>query len=653
MPAVIGEPRFATLDELKHGNDLHRGIAALERLSAKLSGGALRENTVQSWLNGVLRRPQFDVDELVDHAIIALRMAYQRLTSDRNRFAAALKRLESATMFGEAIQHHIDEARRRGWVPRYIAGAPPRSRISTSAPVPAAAQYAEAAMILFSVVKSGLQNLPSNKMAPPGVLRLIDQAFSAASAVSKAIADASDLSSTVKESKRPLNEASVNMAQLSAKADASENVVDLLKMAHTLLRQAPFAGRTSMGQINAKLTTLLTQAKRLNLQPIKPGSWLNNVRRWKSDDDHDGRPGTEMLRTVKQIITRAASVARRSAEADSTAASGYLFSLAGSLAQLSLDVERAQEREVFGLNEKKVPSQAVGLLTRQIEQGYIAKARRAKTVSALAGIVDDLMKNFVPSTNQYIFGLKTVLPEIRRIKPPLVMTDKWALMYPVTGYNPGVRALNLVGSILFGIEDALEDRKAETPKDQTVERALASIRHSVKSAAKAIDELERQGAKWSPEDRLVGEARMAAAGLAFPDEEQARRASFKISSNMVNMMVKAGHFKGPTDALFTKVKNLVSAVPRDRLPAMWGITDDPHLDKTQDFIAMRPREAFKAWMRNVAKASPALAGRLRVAPDNASMLYLVAVTRVSGEDMAMVLFRRYFATKSDHPSAPR
>jgi len=145
------------------------------------------------------------------------------------------------------------------------------------------------------------------------------------------------------------------------------------------------------------------------------------------------------------------------------------------------------------------------------------------------------------------------------------------------------------------------------------------------------------------------EAQTVAPALAFGDEEPGTKpGAFKVSSQILKLW-KTDAGMGPADMLFKRVRERIAQADRASLGLMWGIKDDPNLADTQDFIAGKPRAAFNKWLLHVHKVDPKMGVYIRQHPDLSSLIYLLYMARVSGNDMARIIFKRYFETDSDHP----
>lgn len=143
--------------------------------------------------------------------------------------------------------------------------------------------------------------------------------------------------------------------------------------------------------------------------------------------------------------------------------------------------------------------------------------------------------------------------------------------------------------------------------------------------------------------------------LAFAHEDPpTRKGAFKVSGKALRIYKKEVRgFKGPQDAMFKRVKQVVGAIPREDLPKFFGLNGDDAaaIPDAQDVVARQPRKAFQIFMRRLARVHPKLHGYLQKAPSNASIIFHMLLIRLSGEMMANQIFKRYFSTESDHPES--
>jgi hypothetical protein len=143
------------------------------------------------------------------------------------------------------------------------------------------------------------------------------------------------------------------------------------------------------------------------------------------------------------------------------------------------------------------------------------------------------------------------------------------------------------------------------------------------------------------------ERKKAPPTLAFPGEEPAtRKGAFKVSSKALNLWKKeTGKDMTPGDHLFQRVRTRVQNIPRADLPGAWN---EDNIADTQDLIAMKPKKAFRFWLKYLRKVDKKLMIHLQRYPADIPLVYWMFMARVSGRDMADLIFKRYFETLSDH-----
>lgn len=128
---------------------------------------------------------------------------------------------------------------------------------------------------------------------------------------------------------------------------------------------------------------------------------------------------------------------------------------------------------------------------------------------------------------------------------------------------------------------------------------------------------------------------------AFPGEEGlTRKGAFKLSSIALRMFKDAG-IDGPEKILFKTQRELISKIPYDELPRMWGKTN---MADAQDEIAGNPKTAMRLWMKNAGKVSPKLGKLIRAFPENSVLYFYATILRVVGRDLADIILRKYFST---------
>ena len=153
-------------------------------------------------------------------------------------------------------------------------------------------------------------------------------------------------------------------------------------------------------------------------------------------------------------------------------------------------------------------------------------------------------------------------------------------------------------------------------------------------------------------ESMLKEGQKATPALAFPDEERSTKpGAFKVSSLALRLYKKEMGVD-PDKTLFRKTRQYVADIQQKTLPTYFGKKpDNEGMAAAQDFIAGKPRMAFNKWLSLLQRTDPRLAKYVRDVPSNASLIFYLFVTRVSGRDMADVILKRYFATESDHIGA--
>jgi len=144
----------------------------------------------------------------------------------------------------------------------------------------------------------------------------------------------------------------------------------------------------------------------------------------------------------------------------------------------------------------------------------------------------------------------------------------------------------------------------------------------------------------------LGEGREDPA-LALPgDEKQTKRGAFKVSSKVLDLLKKETGVVSAGDTTLRSARKIIDMIPQEDLPKMVGGKDMPD---AQDRIANKPRDAFHRWLAKLRQFSPRAHKHLQSAPDDTALMFYIYMRRVSGTEMADILFRRYFQTKSGHP----
>jgi len=143
--------------------------------------------------------------------------------------------------------------------------------------------------------------------------------------------------------------------------------------------------------------------------------------------------------------------------------------------------------------------------------------------------------------------------------------------------------------------------------------------------------------------------------LGFDREEKpARKGAFKVSGKALRMFKREmPDFKGPQDAVFKRTRKAIASIPREALPKFFGLNADDAsaIPDAQDVVSRQPKRAFQIFLRNLARVYPKLHSYLQEVPSNASLMFFLVLSRLSGEQMALQIFKRYFTTESDHPGA--
>lgn len=154
--------------------------------------------------------------------------------------------------------------------------------------------------------------------------------------------------------------------------------------------------------------------------------------------------------------------------------------------------------------------------------------------------------------------------------------------------------------------------------------------------------------------RELAERQKTTPTLAFDREEKPSRAgAFKVSGKALRLWKAEVPGFELKDTMFKRVREVVAAIPRTDLPKLFGVNADDAsaIPDAQDVVAGQPRRAFQMFLRKVKRVHPKIHGYLQKVPSNASIIFHMVVSRLSGEDMANQIFRRFFSTESDHPAA--
>lgn len=117
-----------------------------------------------------------------------------------------------------------------------------------------------------------------------------------------------------------------------------------------------------------------------------------------------------------------------------------------------------------------------------------------------------------------------------------------------------------------------------------------------------------------------------------------RPSSFKIDYSFIREHEKETG-KPAESILFKRELDHINSIPRQDLPKIFGLDNIPD---TQDFLAYYPRKAFQMWMRNIGKVDPKLAKHMQgAASQNIPLYWYAYMVRISGREMADIIFKRY------------
>ena len=134
--------------------------------------------------------------------------------------------------------------------------------------------------------------------------------------------------------------------------------------------------------------------------------------------------------------------------------------------------------------------------------------------------------------------------------------------------------------------------------------------------------------------------------MGDPDEKKGRKGAFKVSSKILKLWKSEVGASGPDWLLFKQVRDRIAGIPRNDLPKIWGKSN---IADAQDMISGRPKKAFQMWLRNVKKVDPKMQGYIQRVADNVPLVYYGFMVRVVGNEMADIIFKRYFETEAGHP----
>jgi hypothetical protein len=134
---------------------------------------------------------------------------------------------------------------------------------------------------------------------------------------------------------------------------------------------------------------------------------------------------------------------------------------------------------------------------------------------------------------------------------------------------------------------------------------------------------------------------------SWTGEKPTRKGALKFSAKEVAMLKKEApeiwkKTEGPDSLLFDRTLKRLESIPRDKLPEFLGLDN---MSDTQDYLAYHARKAMQRFLRNASKVYPPLGKAVRAHPENVPLYFYAIMRRISGNDMAMILFKRYFSTE--------
>jgi hypothetical protein len=147
---------------------------------------------------------------------------------------------------------------------------------------------------------------------------------------------------------------------------------------------------------------------------------------------------------------------------------------------------------------------------------------------------------------------------------------------------------------------------------------------------------------------VLSERKKKAPTLAhsWDKEKPTRPGAFKVSSKFLRFWKDEMGTGGPSKLMFKKVQDRIAHIPRADLPKIWKLDN---MADTQDLISGKPKKAFQMWLRNIGRIDPKMKGYISRVSENVPLVYYGYMARVVGNDMADIIFKRYFATESGHP----
>jgi hypothetical protein len=160
-------------------------------------------------------------------------------------------------------------------------------------------------------------------------------------------------------------------------------------------------------------------------------------------------------------------------------------------------------------------------------------------------------------------------------------------------------------------------------------------------------DLSSMGPPFDDRASLQAEGKRVDPALAFPGEDkQTKKGSFKVSSKALAILKKETGITSPADALMRSVRKIIDLIPHQELPKMVG---EKSLPDAQDQIANHTRTAFHRWLSKLKTYSPKAYKRLQSSPDDAALMFYVYMRRVVSDELAGILFKRYFQSAAGHP----
>lgn len=133
---------------------------------------------------------------------------------------------------------------------------------------------------------------------------------------------------------------------------------------------------------------------------------------------------------------------------------------------------------------------------------------------------------------------------------------------------------------------------------------------------------------------------------SWTGEKPTRKGAFKFSSKEIDMIKKEApgvwdKTGGPDSILFKNTLKMIGDISYNDLPRLF---DKENMADAQDLIANKPKKALQLFLRNVSKVKQKLGKYIRDVPENVPLIFYSIMARVSGKEMAMIQFKRYFTT---------